>query len=107
MAADRPITLNLSQLFDLFDESIARIPQEHRGPALAGFCMTLQTDYGVTKAEIDECMRMLVFKEDFMNGFVDADGVVRRKEIVATRMVPVSQPEQMGENGLMWRDVRR
>lgn len=29
-----------------------------------------------------------------------------RKVIVALRTVPVSRPEEMGSNGLMWRDVR-
>ena len=29
------------------------------------------------------------------------------KVVVASRMVPVSHPEEMGENGLMWRDVPR
>lgn len=28
------------------------------------------------------------------------------KVIVASRMVPVSHPEEMGANGMMWRDVR-
>lgn len=28
------------------------------------------------------------------------------KVTVATRMVPRSQPEEMGSNGLMWRDLR-
>ena len=28
------------------------------------------------------------------------------KVIVASRMVPVSHPEEMGANGLMWRDVQ-
>jgi hypothetical protein len=30
----------------------------------------------------------------------------RPKVIVASRTVPVSHPEEMGSNGLMWRDVR-
>ena len=29
------------------------------------------------------------------------------KVMVASRMVPVSHPEEMGANGLMWRDVPR
>jgi hypothetical protein len=49
-------------------------------------------------------MRMLVFKDDYKKGFIGPDGVVHRKEIVATRTVPMSQPEEIGGNGLLWRD---
>lgn len=107
MAALRAITLRLSELFNLFDESIARIPQEHKGPTLAAFCSTLKSEHGVTQAEIDECVRILIFKEDYKKGFVGPDGVVRRKDIVATRTVGVSHPEEMGANGLLWRDAPR
>jgi hypothetical protein len=107
MAALRPITLRLPELFNLFDESIARIPSEHKGPTLAAFCSTLKSEHGVAQTEIDECVRMLIFKEDYKKGFVGPGGVVRRKEIVATRSVGVSHPEEMGGNGLLWRDARR
>ena len=105
MTAFRAITMRLSELFDLFDESIRHVPQDHRGPALAIFCSQLKIQFHVTQAEIDEGVRRLVFKEDYKSGFVDADGVVRRKEVVATRTVPVSKGEEMDENGLMWRNL--
>ena len=101
----RAITMRLPELFDLFDESIREIPQEHKGPALATFCFLLKTKHGATQSEIDECARMLIFKDDYKNGFVGPGGIIRRKEVVARRSVPVSQPEEIGENGLLWKDV--
>jgi hypothetical protein len=105
MTTLRAITLRLPELFNLFDKSIRAIPEEHRSSALNTFCLTLREDHGVSRGEIDECLRLLVFKEDYANGFVTTNGVVRRKETIATRTVLVSHPEEMGENGIMWRDA--
>jgi hypothetical protein len=107
MTAFRAISMRLSELFDLFDESIQNIPQDHKGPALAIFCSQLKNKHEVSQAEIDEGVRRLIVKDDYKNGFVCADGIVRRKEIVATRNVLVSKGEEMGPNGLVWRDVPR
>ena len=107
MSSLRAITVGIRDLFDLFDETLLAVPPEHRGNALSAFCSLLKKRHNVAQNQIDEAVRMVVLKEDCKNGFVGAGGVVRRREIVATRTVPVSQPEEMGENGLMWRDVRR
>lgn len=101
------LSLRLVELFTLLDESIQQVPDEHKGPVLSSFCRALKHNHGIPQADIDEGVRMLVFKEDFKKGFVGPGGVVRRKEIIATRTVPVAHPEEMGENGIMWKDVRR
>jgi hypothetical protein len=104
MTAVRALSMRISELFTLFDESIQRIPDEHKGPALAQFCTLLKKQHKLEQREIDEGVRMLLFKEDYTKGFVGSDGVIRRKEVVATRTVPVSQGEEIGGNGLLWRD---
>jgi hypothetical protein len=106
MSISRILSLRLVELFDLLDDSIQQVPDAYKGPILSRFCASLK-QHNVPQADIDEGVRMLVFKEDCKRGFVTPGGVVRRKEIIATRTVPVSHPEEMGENGIMWRDVRR
>jgi hypothetical protein len=100
------LSLRLNDLFMLLDESIQQVPDEHRGPILATFCSLIKREHKVAQGEIDEAVRMLIFKDDCKKGFVKPGGVVRRKQIVATRSVPVSKGEEMGDNGLMWRDAR-
>lgn len=107
MSVSRMLSLRLIDIFTLLDCSIQDIPDKDKGPVLARFCSILKREHKVSQADIDEGVRMLVFKDDYKKGFVTPDGLVRRKEIVATRTVPVSQPEQMGENGLWWRDANR
>lgn len=101
------LSLRLIDLFTLLDESIQQVPDEHKGPVLARFCAMLKREHKVAQADIDEGVRMLVFKDDCNKGFVSPGGLVRRKEIVATRTVPVSKGEEIGENGLWWRDANR
>lgn len=107
MAITRMLSLRLNDLFILLDESIQQVPDEHKGPILSTFCSIIKREHKVPQGEIDEAVRMLIFKDDCKKGFVRPGGVVRRKEIVATRTVPVSQREELGENGLMWIDARR
>jgi hypothetical protein len=107
MSVHRTLSLHLIELFTLLDHSIQKVPDEHKGSILARFCIMLKGEYKVAQADIDEGMRMLVFKDDCRKGFVSPDGVVRRKETIATRTVPMSKGEEIGENGLWWRDVNR
>lgn len=93
MSTLRMISLRLTDLFNLFDESIQQIPDEHKGPVLASFCRVMKRDHKVAQAEIDEGVRMLLMKEDCKKGFVGPGGTVRRKEA--------------SENGLAWRDANR
>lgn len=107
MSVSRILSLRLVDLFTLLDDSIHQIPDEHKGPVLSRFCRALKENHDVPQAEIDEGVRMLVFKEDYKKGFVGPGGIIRRKEIIATRTVPVSHPQEVGENGSIWRDVHR
>jgi len=51
-----------------------------------------------THAELDEKIKKWV-------GIVENILLERYKPVVATRTVPISHPEEMGANGLMWTDV--
>ena len=104
MSITRIVSLRLVDLFTLLEESIQQVPDEQKGPVLSSFCSLLKQKHRIPQAEIDEGVRMLVFREDCKRGFVSPGGIVRRKEIIATRTVPVSHPEEMGENGIMWKD---
>jgi len=108
MTTLRALTIRLNDLFNLFDESLVQIPQEHKRPAISRFCSLLQSKHGIQQADLDEGVRMLVLKENYLNGLVSisSGGIVRRKEVVATRTVPASKGEEMGTNGLMWVDKR-
>ena len=103
MSALRAMSLRLNEIFDLFDESIRILPDEHKGPLLKQFCSVLKDKHQVKQSEIDQGVRMLLLKEDYKKGFVGPDGAVRRKEVVATRTVLVSHSEEL-ENGLLWMD---
>lgn len=105
MSALRAISLRLNEIFDLFDETIQVLPDEHKGPLLSRFCSLLKDKHKVEQSKIDEGVRMLLFKEDYKKGFVGSDGTVKRKEVVARRSVPVSQGEEIGDDGLWWRDA--
>lgn len=105
MPALRATTLRLNEIFDLIDETIQALPDEHKGPMLSRFCSLLKRKHKIEQSDIDEGVRMLLFKEDWKKGFIGPDGAVRRKEVVATRTVPVSTPEEIGEDGLWWRDA--
>jgi len=109
MTALRALTIRLADLFNVLDESLAQIPEEHKGPAVSRFCSLLQAKHGIQQADLEEGVRMLGLKEDYLNGLVSisSGGIVRRKEVMATRTVPVSKGEEMGPNGLMWTDKRR
>jgi hypothetical protein len=107
MSTLRVLSLRLIDLLTLLDESVQQVPDQYKGPVLSRFCTILKQEHNIPQADIDEGVRMLIFKDDCKRGFVAPGGVVRRKEIIATRTVPISHPEEMGENGLMWRDVRR
>lgn len=108
MTTLRALTIRLADLFNLLDESLAQVPEEHKGPAVSRFCSLLQSKHGIQQADLDEGVRMLALKEDYLNGLVSisSGGIVRRKEVVATRTVPVSKGAEMGDNGMMWTDKR-
>jgi hypothetical protein len=107
MTTLRSISLRVSELFDLIDEAVQMVPDEQKSPILSHFCSMLKSRHQVKQSEIDESLRLLAMKEDCKKGFVNTDGSIKRKVVVATRMVPVSQAETMGDNGLMWRDARQ
>jgi len=77
MSALRVLSLRLIDLFTLLDESIQQTPAEHKGPVLSRFCALLKRDHKVSQADIDEGVRMLLFKDDCRRGFVAPGGVVR------------------------------
>jgi len=108
MTALRALTIRLADLFNVLDESLAQVPEEHKGPAVSRFCSLLQAKHDVKQVDLEEGVRMLALKEDYLNGLVSisSGGIVRRKEAVASRTVPVSKSEEMGKNGLMWVDKR-
>jgi len=105
MSISRILSLRLIDLFTLVDESIQHVPDEQKGTLLNRFCLLLKEKHSIPQEDIEEGLRMLVFKEDYKKGFVTSNGLVRRKETIATRTVLVSHPEEMGENGIMWRDA--
>ena len=105
MTTLRALSIRIGDLFNLFDESIRYVSEEDRSESLNRFCATLTSQHGVKKEEIDEGLRMLAFKEDAKKGLLNPNGT--RREIVATRTVLASQPQEMGANGLMWKDVPR
>ena len=62
MTALRAITLRLTEIFELFDETVKILPEEHRGPMLNRFCSLLKEKHQIEQSKIDEGVRMLVFK---------------------------------------------
>lgn len=104
MTTLRALSIRIGDLFDLFDESIKYVSDEDKSEVLGRFSVALTTKHGVNKEEIDAGIRMLSTKEAARKGLLGPNGT--RREIVATRTVPVSQPEERDQkNGLMWRDV--
>ena len=97
MTTLRALSIRVGELFDLFDESIRYVSEEDKSEVLSRFSLALTTKHGVNKEEIDAGIRMLSMKEAARKGI---------RNLVATRTVPVSQPEERDQkNGLMWRDV--
>jgi hypothetical protein len=90
------LDISLNQLFLLFGESIAHLKTDDRTRILFKLADKLKQKFSLGKEEIKEAIT--VGGHDFKEP---------QKVIVATRMVPVSHPEEMGANGLMWRDLRK
>lgn len=70
------------------------MPNE-KSRTLFNFADKLREKYSLGKEELKEAIT--IGGHDFKEP---------KKVIVATRTVPVSQPEEMGENGLMWTDLK-
>ena len=103
MTTLRALSIRVGELFDLFDESIRYVSEEDKSEVLSRFSLALTTKHGVNKEEIDAGIRMLSMKEAARKGVLGPNGI---RNVVATRTVPVSQPEERDQkNGLMWRDV--
>ena len=90
------LDISLNETFFLLGNAIAHLKEEHRSSILMKFADNIKNRFQLGKEEVKEAIK--IGGHDFKEP---------QKVIVATRMVPVSHPEEMGENGLMWTDVRR
>jgi len=90
------LDITLNEIFLLLGDSIAHLKTDDRTRILFKLAESLRRKYGLGKEELKEAVT--VGGHDFKEP---------QKVIVATRMVPVSHPEEMGANGLMWKDVQK
>lgn len=90
------LDISLNELFLLLRGSMAHLKDDAKSRLLFNLADKLRQKYRLGKEEIKEAIT--VGGHDFKEP---------PKVIVATRMVPVSHPEEMGVNGLMWRDSPR
>lgn len=89
------LDITLNEIFLLVGGSMSHLKPDHKSRVLFNLADKLRQRFRLGKEEIKEAIT--VGGHDFKEP---------QKVIVATRMVPVSHPEEMGENGLMWRDAR-
>lgn len=90
------LDITLNEIFLLVGESLSHIKPENKSRALFNLADKLRQKYSLGKEELKEAIT--VGGHDFKEP---------QKVIVATRTVPVSQAEESGQNGLVWRDVRK
>jgi hypothetical protein len=88
------LDVTLNEIFFLLGEAMNHLKPDQKSRVLFNLADSLRHRYGLGKEELKEAIT--VGGHDFKES---------QKVIVATRMVPVSQPEEMGSNGLMWRDM--
>jgi hypothetical protein len=89
------LDLSLNEIFFLLGKSMNHLMPDEKSRALFNFAEKLREKFGLGKEELKEAIT--IGGHDFKEP---------KKVIVATRTVPVSQPEEMGENGLRWRDTK-
>jgi hypothetical protein len=89
------LDITLNEIFLLVGEATNHLKPDHKSRVLFNLADKLKQRFRLGKEEIKEAIT--VGGHDFKEP---------QKVIVATRTVPVSHPEEMGENGLMWRDMR-
>ena len=87
------LDLSLNEIFLLLGKSMNHLMPDDKSRTLFNFADKLREKFGLGKEELKEAIT--IGGHDFKEP---------KKVIVATRTVPVSQPEEMGSNGLMWRD---
>ena len=90
------LDMTLNELFSLLGNSMAHLKSEDKSRILFTLAESIKQKFRLGKEEIKEAIT--VGGHDFKEP---------QKVIVATRMVPVSHPEEMGSNGHMWRDARK
>lgn len=86
------ITVSLNALLTALNDALSPLKVHEKNRVLETFVNHLDNECHVDRQEM---FRILI---ELKEG---------KKQIVATRSVPYWYPEQMGENGLIWRDVRR
>ena len=90
------LDISLNEIFFHLGKSMNHLKTEEKTRVLFNLADKLRVRFQLGKEEIKEAIT--VGGHDFKEP---------QKVIVATRTVPVSQSEEMGENGLVWRDVRK
>ena len=90
------LDISLNELFLVVGEATNHLKPDHKSRVLFDLADKLRKRFRLGKEEIKEAIT--VGGHDFKEP---------QKVIVATRTVPVSQSEEMGLNGLIWRDVKR
>jgi hypothetical protein len=89
------LDITLNEIFLLVGEAMSHLKPDHKSRVLFNLADSLRQKYRLGKEEIKEAIT--VGGHDFKEP---------QKVIVATRTVPVSQSEEMGSNGLMWKDAQ-
>jgi hypothetical protein len=89
------LDLSLNEIFLLLGKSMNHLTTDEKSRTLFNFADKLREKYRLGKEELKEAIT--IGGHDFKEP---------KKVIVATRTVPVSQPEEMGSNGLMWTDLK-
>jgi hypothetical protein len=100
------VALSIVDLFDILAEALDNVPEYQRGETLSKVCSVLKQK-NVSDDDLEKGKKYLLLREDFKHGFIDRQGLIKRKEIIATRNVPINKSEEIGENGLFWRDLRK
>jgi len=86
------ITIPLKTLLELLDHSMQHVETRKKEMIMVDFVSLLDLQCDMDRKE---AFKILIEMKR------------PAKVIVASRMVPVSHPEEMGANGLMWTDVPR
>jgi hypothetical protein len=89
----KSITLKLDMLFGLLDDALSALDSHEKEDMILSFVNLLDQHCDVDRQDM---FRALIEIKRAKEG--------KRKVVVGTRTVPVSHPEEMGDNGLMWRD---
>ena len=88
------ITIDLNELFFIIGRSLADKEKDTKNLTIINIAENIGARFGIPRS---------ILKNAIKSGGYDFNEP--EKMIVAVRTVPRRQPEEMGENGLMWKDL--